>query len=403
MWGDGGRFYWGSRGPEGVVVVFAWLSSQEKNLRPYVDLYSSLGWGSLICHVDFLTLFFPEKAASLACNVLGELVKEVKIKPLPIILAAFSGGSKGCMYKVLQLIQGKCEGQPYLDDYQILRDCICGQIYDSSPVDFTSDLGTRFVLHPTVLKISQPPRVISWMAKALASGLDTLFINRFEAQRAEYWQTLYSSVSTGPVLIFCSENDDLAQYHVVYNFAQRLQELGADVKFVKWNVSPHVAHYKCHQADYKAALTEFLGKIAVIYSQRKELKGVTMGGHGRDDISKSVCNLQKAVGRSDKSLQRLAVGPSDHFYLPSSLEYHETKDAGSVPDEQKGELFHMQNPPGINAHGVLGQILFDVCVPKNIEGWDIKPSKSFNNIQTFGSSRGHSPFNPIKCIRRSKL
>lgn len=79
------------------------------------------------------------------------------------------------------------------DEYQLVRDCVCGQIYDSSPVDFTSDLGTRFVLHPSILKMSHPPRVVSWMAKALASGLDTLFINRFEAQRSEYWQTLYSS------------------------------------------------------------------------------------------------------------------------------------------------------------------------------------------------------------------
>jgi hypothetical protein len=31
------------------------------------------------------------------------------------------------------------------------------------------------------------------MAKALASGMDTLFPSRIEAQRAEYWHTLYSS------------------------------------------------------------------------------------------------------------------------------------------------------------------------------------------------------------------
>ena len=80
------------------------------------------------------------------------------------------------------------------DVYQLVRDCVCGQVFDSTPVDFTSDLGTRFVLHPSVLKMSQPPRVVSWVAKAFASGLDTLFLNRFEEQRSEYWQTLYSSV-----------------------------------------------------------------------------------------------------------------------------------------------------------------------------------------------------------------
>jgi hypothetical protein len=80
------------------------------------------------------------------------------------------------------------------DDFRLVRDCISGHIYDSSPVDFTSDLGTKFVLHPTVLKISHPPRLASWIAHGIASGLDTLFLSRFESQRAEYWQTLYASV-----------------------------------------------------------------------------------------------------------------------------------------------------------------------------------------------------------------
>lgn len=43
-----------------------------------------------------------------------------------------------------------------------------------------------------------------------------------------------------PYLMLCSENDDLAPFHIIHNFAQRLRELGADVKLVKWNGSPHV-------------------------------------------------------------------------------------------------------------------------------------------------------------------
>lgn len=60
MWGFGGTYYWGKkeRGDEveGVVVVFAWMSSQEKHLNNYVDLYSSLGWNSLICQSQFLNM-----------------------------------------------------------------------------------------------------------------------------------------------------------------------------------------------------------------------------------------------------------------------------------------------------------------------------------------------------------
>ena len=61
MWGFGGKFYWGRNETagkiEGIVVVFAWMSSQEKHLKNYVQLYSSLGWNSLICHPEFLNVY----------------------------------------------------------------------------------------------------------------------------------------------------------------------------------------------------------------------------------------------------------------------------------------------------------------------------------------------------------
>ncbi|KAJ4963767.1 hypothetical protein NE237_023706 [Protea cynaroides] len=407
MWGDGGTFYWGPKADgkiEGTVVVFAWMLSQEKHLKSYVQLYSSLGWNSLVCHSELLNLFFPEKATYLAFGILNELLKELKTRPSPVVFASFSGGPKACMYKVLQIIEGKCETQLKLDDYCLVRDCVCGHIYDSSPVDFSSDLGSRFVLHPTVLKMSHPPRLVSWMANSIASGLDALFLNRFESQRAEYWQTLYSSVCLGgPYLILCSENDDLAPYQIICNFARRLQELGGDVKLVTWNGSPHVGHYKHYPTDYKAAVIELLGKAALVYSRRiQRLEGERMDMEGtHDEISESICNLRKAGKSSNQSLRRVALGPSDHFFLPSSVEYHESRDVGSVEDERKEGLIHLQTPPTINAHGVLGKILFDVCVPKNIDGWDIK-SSAFNG-PPFTSSHRQSPFNPIKCIRRSRL
>lgn len=43
-----------------------------------------------------------------------------------------------------------------------------------------------------------------------------------------------------PYLILCSETDDLAPYQIICNFAQRIEQLGGDIKLVKWNGSPHV-------------------------------------------------------------------------------------------------------------------------------------------------------------------
>lgn len=409
MWGVGGRFYWGRKGgsdkTDGIVVVFAWMSSQERHLKNYVDLYSSLGWDSLVCHSQFLNMFFPEKATTIAFDILSELIKELKMRPCPVVFASFSGGPKACMCQALQIIEGKSEAQLNLDDSRLIKDCIAGYIYDSSPVDFTSDMGTRFVLHPSIIRVSHPPRLASWLANGISSGLDAFFLNRFESQRAEYWQILYSTVTMrAPYLLLCSENDDLAPYQIICNFAQRLQDLGGDVKIVKWNGSPHVGHYRHYPLDYKASVSELLAKATLIYSQRtQQLKGNRIsleGMHG--EISEPICELRKAAVSSNESLYGLALEPSDQFFLPNSMEYCEGKDIGSIQDKHKEGLIHLPSPPSVNAHGVLGQILFDVCVPKNVEGWDIRPSSSLNG-RPFGSTQRHAPFNPIKCMRRSRL
>ncbi|PIN25257.1 hypothetical protein CDL12_01993 [Handroanthus impetiginosus] len=407
MWGFGGRYYWGrkDRGKvEGIVVVFAWMSSQDKHLKNYVDLYASLGWNSLVCHSQFLNLFFPDKAAALALDIVNELVQELKLRPCPVVFASFSGGPKACMYKVLQIIEGKCKEQTNLDDYRLVRDCVSGHIFDSTPVDFVSDLGTHFVLHPTVIKMSRPPPLASWIANGISSSLDALFLSRFETQRAEYWQTLYATVSMGaPYLILCSEDDDLAPFQIIFNFATRLKELGAEVKLVKWNTSSHVGHFRNYPEEYKAAVTELLGKAAVIYSQRiRQLEGEKMGMENtHDEISDPFCSLRKAAMKS-QSLQRSTLDLNDHFFIPTSVEYHEDRVVGSVPDEHKERYIPLSSPPKISAHGVLGQFLFDACVPKNVEDWDLRSSQSLRRAP-FTSGRRHSPFNPIKCIRRSRL
>uniref|UniRef100_A0A0A9F7E1 DUF829 domain-containing protein n=1 Tax=Arundo donax TaxID=35708 RepID=A0A0A9F7E1_ARUDO len=406
MWpGCGGRYYWApgsvpSGEARGVAVLFAWVWSDEAQLRPFVDLYALLGWRCLVCHPDLVALYLSEKASSLASGVICELVKELKIKPVPTVLASFSGGSKGCMYKVIQLLDGNCKGDTTMKDYRLVRNCICGQIYDSGPVDFVSDVGTQFLQKPVVGNSSQPSILRSWMAKALASGMDTLFPSRIEAQRAEYWHTLYSSSGLGPVLILCSEDDDLAPYHVICGFARRLIELGTDVKLIKWSDSPHVGHYKSHEGEYKAAVNDILEKALVTFCHRSQLNDTSATGDQEYKIAHSVCSLHNVAANSNESLRRVVNSPSDHFFLPSSKDHNKSREPDSLIEEQRR---HVSHPPYMEPQGVLGHILFDVCVPKNVEGWDIKPSVSPNGRPTLTSARQLGPFNPIKYFRRSRL
>ncbi|KAJ0076913.1 hypothetical protein Patl1_36156 [Pistacia atlantica] len=382
--------FWSRREPvfRGIVVFFAWVSVHDNQLRSFVDLYSSLGWNSLVSHAHFLDAFYPERATSIAFVLVNELVEELKIKPCPVVFVAFSGGPKACMYKAFQMILETCDGHLTADESGLVRHCLAGHIYDSGPIDFTSDFCARFGLHPTIQKIPGPLKIVSWVAKGVASGLDGLCLTRT-------WGLHF--------LFYAQRMMNMHHHKLFFNFTQRIQELGGDVELVTWNGSPHIGHYKHYPIQYRAAVTSLLEKALSVYSQRVRQLGERAGIEGmHDEMSELICDLQKVAVNSNQSLRRVAVGPSDHFFLPSSAEHHNGQDSRSLQDERNERSVYMPSPPRINAHSVLGQVLFDVCVPKNVEGWDIRFSSSANRLP-FASSRRNLPFRGIKSNRRSKL
>ncbi|XP_051136165.1 uncharacterized protein LOC127254876 [Andrographis paniculata] len=402
---SGGRVYWVRSHAEefkvkGIVVVFAWISITDAQLKDFARLYTSLGWKPLVCRSGYLNPFIPDRATSLAFSVLEELVKELRCGLCPVVLASFCGGSKACMYKFLQIIKECSQLEPSLEDSGLVASCISGQIYDSDPVDFTNDLGARLALHSSILKMPGSSKLVSLFGKWVTSSLDALFVTRFGSQRTDYWQTLYSSVDIGaPFLILCSENNDSIPISTICNFAQRIRELGGNVSVVKFSTA-NEGQYKQQPMQYTAATAELLDRAVSIFSEKVQKLGKkSRTDYMHDEISDLICDLQNAAVHSNQSFRRVAVGPSDHFFLPSSSEYQKTPDYGSPQEESKDVLSH-HSSPSMNTNSILGQILFDVCVPKNVEGWDIKFSGSLNG-EPYASVRRRSVIRSIK--HRSRL
>ena len=55
--GGGGGVYWGRKEVselKGIVVLFAWVSIHDDQLKGFVDFYGSLGWSSLVSHAHFV-------------------------------------------------------------------------------------------------------------------------------------------------------------------------------------------------------------------------------------------------------------------------------------------------------------------------------------------------------------
>lgn len=189
----------------------------------------------------------------------------------------------------------------------------------------------------------------------------------------------------------------------VVNFLQVILFLGEENVYnqIISDICFMSGHYKNYPAQYRAAVTVFLEKASSVYSHKMlQFKGERRSMEG-DEMPELICDLQNAAVNSNQSFRRVAVGPSDHFFLPSSADSQDVGEHPSSPDP-KERTSPLSSPPGISAHSVLGQFLFDVCVPKNVEGWDIKFHGSLNG-QPLASARRHSPFPGTKFIRRSRL
>lgn len=157
-------------------------------------------------------------------------------------------------------------------------------------------------------------------------------------------------------------------------------------------------HYKYHRNEYHCKVIELLDKAAATFSQRCNYNGATANlGNACNRILESICSLREATITSNESLRRAVIEPNDHFALPSPNDNFETKNGSSSSNDKSF------TPLSINPQGVLSQILFDVCVPENVEGWDIKPSTSLKGKQCFGFGHHSDPMNPRRFIRRSRL
>lgn len=226
-----------------------------------------------------------------------------------------------------------------------------------------------------------------------------------------YWQDIFQCTEHSECMIWsllpwltngtwtCSPpNCSGLGYIVVY-----ILELLVSLLNLLWNPNlpyvPAAGHFKHQLVQYTAAITELLEQAVSIFSEKLQKREKSRMDEMHDEISDLICDLQNAAVDSNQSFRRVAVGPNDHFFLPSSSEYQNSREFGSMQQERKDRLPH-RSTPCLSANSVLGQTLFDVCVPKNVEGWDIKFSGSLNG-EPFASVRRRSPFRGMK--HRSRL
>lgn len=114
------------------------------------------------------------------------------------------------------------------------------------------------------------------------------------------------------------------------------------------------------------------------------------------DDAEPIQRLGQSTSGLNRSFNGTPLVTTDHFFVPSTVGYY-VGNSGSVQDEHKQDLIRLssaQTDDAVMPNGVLGQMLFDVYIPKNVEDdWDVKLSETGRSRRKPG----------MRFIRRSRL
>ncbi|CAI5956350.1 unnamed protein product [Closterium sp. NIES-65] len=235
-----------------------------------------------------------------------------KGRPRPVVFMSFSGGYKACQWKIMEVRQNS--GGVVVFPVSKIRECTpalltapCAVplavshavphpfsltfivsidiVFDSSPVDFTSDLGVRFLSRPPPVTAqppptpqpsatSQPPLTPQSVGSAPASAaspattpaptaapkqpgsvrhtlvrsaavvLDWLLLPEFERQRAAQWTALLhcsvrDSLPLARVLLLCSTDDQLAPIGFIRQYEREAAARGTARPSLRLLLHPH--------------------------------------------------------------------------------------------------------------------------------------------------------------------
>eukprot|EP00798_Chlamydomonas_sp_ICE-L_P003858 gene3858-13921_t len=212
--------------PPPVVVLLTWMWAKPGPVLKFVNLYREMGFDVAVYRTPALSVWSPPMALSNARQILSEVQMELEAHgPRPLVFAAFSGASKASpmsavYYKILPLLNASCpqssapgsaaEGvasstlrTPTIASLQfpLVSKCFAGQIFDSGPVDFTSEAGVRLISPPpdsNEAVVTSYGRKLADLVKhqagLLAAGtLDFFLLEIFDKQKSEMWHVLQTS------------------------------------------------------------------------------------------------------------------------------------------------------------------------------------------------------------------
>ncbi|PAV84077.1 hypothetical protein WR25_21175 [Diploscapter pachys] len=252
-----------------VILLLGWAGADEKHLWKYASFYNEAGYR--VCLIN-PSCYHPRIPNSRVGFYMSPLFQAVKAKPgdftsyakCPIIVHLFSMNGVRCLVSFWQWTEAEQKAH--------LRNRIKGIIFDSAPTIPRGSQEAKAVVMSTP-KVEGPLQ--SWISDEtrtaflhhffnFRNGIMHTFGNLFPKTRS--LNTLYYYLRDNmqlpsKQLYIYSTIDDMIREKYVIRFIENQQSLKKDVTVLRYEDSPHVAHFRTDPKKYRAACLEHVHRI----------------------------------------------------------------------------------------------------------------------------------------------
>eukprot|EP00276_Gloeochaete_wittrockiana_P003031 CAMPEP_0184658928 /NCGR_PEP_ID=MMETSP0308-20130426/27368_1 /TAXON_ID=38269 /ORGANISM="Gloeochaete witrockiana, Strain SAG 46.84" /LENGTH=292 /DNA_ID=CAMNT_0027098295 /DNA_START=171 /DNA_END=1049 /DNA_ORIENTATION=+ len=240
-----------------IVVLLGWYACHPKVLAKYSDWYNEQGFKTVSVIAPRHYTLWPGVALNriLAKRVLQTL-KAVGVGDnggVSVVIHSFSNG--GC-FVLEQMIE-------YVQPSQLfgsLKSSIIGLIFDSCPVALTMESAYAAMT-------AASNGVIVKAGAAILTGFYGLYYVAFDMAEF-YFSKMASKPLSAPELYLYSTSDVVADSSFIDRIIEGRRKGGISVDAVRWDDSPHVAHFKRHFKEYTQEVLSFLQSASALSHEK---------------------------------------------------------------------------------------------------------------------------------------
>jgi len=228
--------------PRGLAVLLSWTGARSKHLRAHEEIWHRIGFETTTVMMSIDRTFFPKRKTDLDSVVL-RVRREIEGRERDGSMLACHAFSNGGAMMMMTL----------LDEMPTLNFDVA--VYDSTPSRWIHPSAAPFVIAHAGLSPRDAQRTVArHVPHAITATIRSAFAHP-EPPFGNFRLLRNPRLNLPrPELFVYSEIDRIISAAAVEDFASHRESLGCDVRRLRFQDTPHCAHYRGHQDAYASAV-----------------------------------------------------------------------------------------------------------------------------------------------------